>query len=62
MQHEQTIEFGQQALMTTLTLVGPILIGLRCRWCSAAVYRVGGQAEFEGRSIDSAERRNRKRR
>tara|TARA_Y100001968_G_scaffold14673_1_gene11818 strand:- start:1141 stop:1416 length:276 start_codon:yes stop_codon:yes gene_type:complete len=26
MQHEQTIEFGQQALMTTLTLVGPILI------------------------------------
>ncbi|MCH2599900.1 MAG: flagellar biosynthesis protein FliQ [Pirellulales bacterium] len=26
MQHEQTIEFGQQALMTTLTLIAPILI------------------------------------
>ncbi len=26
MQHEQTIELGQQALITTLTLVAPILI------------------------------------
>ncbi len=26
MQHDQTIELGQQALMTTLTLIAPILI------------------------------------
>ena len=26
MQHDQTIELGQQALMTTLTLIAPILL------------------------------------
>ena len=26
MQHDQTVEFGQQALLTTLTIVAPILI------------------------------------
>ena len=30
MQPDQTIEFGQQALMTTLTLVAPILIVAIC--------------------------------